>query len=248
MSPYHHLKAIASLFPNTWKLIDTFRMEQEHITDWPEWCLLAKSGWLAIIADEYHASSLTPKQTTEASYLAAIAAWRYEQGIYRFHRDVYKKVIQFSLKHKFDPQVFYQLPEWCIYVKTPHLTWNNTALAGFWCHLEWDVKEKKPILKLVLNTFQLQVISLPLDKKVLNDLNKPTKSISPQGHQVGFRHLNNYSSLFIMISLVYFIAKSSTAIGHKGKHPEKVRPKLFKGVFKLFPATQPTLWHIDSIV
>jgi len=46
-------------FPNTWKLIDTFRMEQERIPDWPEWCLLPKSAWLAILAEEYLLFSYT---------------------------------------------------------------------------------------------------------------------------------------------------------------------------------------------
>lgn len=234
MSPYHHLKAIAEQYPNAWKLIDTFRMEQDHIAGWPEWCLLPKSGWLAIIAEEYHVSSLTLKQIKEASYVAAIASWRYEQGIYRFQRDVYKQIIHCSLKNNFDPQIYYQLPEWCIYVKTPYLTWNNSALAGFWCHLEWDIKDKKPRLNFVLNTFKLQVLSIPLDKRVLNNI----------GHTK--RKIGNHSAIFIMLSLVYFIAKSSAAIGKKGRHPEKVRPKLSKGIFKLFPATQPTLWNIDS--
>ena len=100
MSPYHHLKLLTEEFPNTWKLIDTFRMEQERIPDWPEWCLVPKSAWLAILAEEYRASYLSPKQNKQAAILAAIAAWRYNQGIYRFQRDVYKKIIHYSLKNK----------------------------------------------------------------------------------------------------------------------------------------------------
>ncbi len=77
MSPYHHLKIINEQFPNTWKLIDDFRMKQEDIPDWPEWCLVPQSAWPAIVAEEYRLSHLSPKQMKEAAYLAAIAAWRY---------------------------------------------------------------------------------------------------------------------------------------------------------------------------
>jgi len=241
MSPYHHLKALAEQFPDTWKLIDTFRMEQDNIPDWPDWCLLPKSAWQAIVAKEYNVSQLATRQIKEASYLAAIAAWRYEQGIYRFKRDVYKKLIHDSKKNKLNPRIFYQLPEWSIYIKTPHLTWNNVPLAGFWCHLEWDMHKKIPILKLMLNTFTLQEISLPLDARVLNNIYKPHTS-----NYKSVKDINYHSTLFAMVCLVYCICKCSASIGNKGKHPEKTQPRLFKGMFKLFPAAQPTLWHIDS--
>jgi hypothetical protein len=194
------------------------------------------------------ASHLSPKQNKQAAILAAIAAWRYNQGIYRFQRDVYKKIIHCSLQNKFNPSIFYRLPEWSIYVKTPHLTWNNTALAGFWCHLEWNEEDNRPILKFVLNSFKLHIILLPLDKRVLNELYKPTKTRATQGGgiRVPFNDVN-YSPLFVMVALVYFICKSSAQIGSKGKHPNKVQPKLFKGVLKLFPVNQPTLWNIDFI-
>ncbi|RUR10426.1 hypothetical protein [Legionella sp. km772] len=241
MSPYHHLKLITEQFPNTWKLIDNFRMEKEQIPDWPEWCLLPKSGWAAIVAEEYRHSYLSPKQIKEIAILAAVAAWRYNQGIYRFQRDVYPKILRYSLKNKFNPHLFYRLPEWSIYVKTPQFIWNNCNLAGFWCYLEWDLKEKIPTLKFLLNSFKLEVISLPLDKQVLNALNRPTNKQLILGGE------NNYAPLFVMVSLVYFICKTSAEIGTRGRHPEKVKPKLFKGSFKLFPVNQPTLWNIDSL-
>jgi hypothetical protein len=241
MSPYHHLKAITEQFPDTWKLIDGFRMEQSTISDWPTWCLLPKSGWQAIVAKEYNVARLSPKQIKEASYLAAIAAWRYEQGIYRFQRDAYKKLMLNSLKTKLDVRVFYRLPEWSIYVKTPHLSWNSVALAGFWCHLEWDVEKKVPTLQLILNTFTLREISLPLNAQVLNNIYQPQN-----GSRSSVKDINYHSTLLTMVSLVYYICKCSGSIGTKGKHPEKTQPRLFKGMFKLFPAVQPTLWHIDS--
>lgn len=143
---------------------------------------------------------------------------------------------------------FYRLPEWSIYVKTPHLNWNNAPLAGFWCHLEWDNKEKIPSLKLVLNTFKLQLITLPLDKTVLNGIYKPQKTRkAAREYIIPLGDMNYHASLFIMVSLVYFICKASAEISKKGKHPHKVQPKLFKGVFKLFPTNQPTLWNIDSV-
>lgn len=240
MSPYHYLKAITEQFPDAWKLIDLFRMEQNTISDWPTWCLLPKSAWQAIVAKEYKVDRLSPKQEKEASYLAAIASWRYEQGIYRFQGDAYKKIKRDSLRKKLDVRVFYRLPEWSIYIKTPHLTWSNVPLAGFWCHLEWDVHKKIPKLKLLLNTYWLQEISFPLNARVLN-------RIYPQdGRQRSVKDINYHSTLCLMLSLVYCICECSNSIGNKGKHPEKTKPRLFKGMFKLFPAVQPTLWHIDS--
>ena len=46
----------------------------------------------------------------------------------------------------------FRLPEWCIYVETPGLSYVGSKVQGFWCHLEYDMNSNRSELRFLLNT------------------------------------------------------------------------------------------------
>src|SRR5690606_6284503 len=72
------------------------------------------------------------------SVLAALGAWRMTQGIYRFDESLYPAITSTPLAGDIPCDVLHRMPEWCVYVETPSLTWLNGPLHGFWAYLEYE--------------------------------------------------------------------------------------------------------------
>jgi hypothetical protein len=89
-----YLAQLSRWFPDVWSQIDNFRaVRGKGLPNWPNWCFLPMSGAYAIATQGRDVIDLDPA-TREGLWIiipeiAALAAWRPTQGIYRFHREVF---------------------------------------------------------------------------------------------------------------------------------------------------------------
>jgi hypothetical protein len=73
--------------------------------------------------------------------VGALAIWRVTQGVYRFDPTIYEAVRNTTLDRDLPTDLFYRLPEWCVYIETPGLLWpvkpRVRPVHGMWAHLDW---------------------------------------------------------------------------------------------------------------
>ena len=131
LEPNDHLNLISKKYPKAWKMVEGIR-KISHLYE-PSWCF-ASLGACKEITSVYQKRSGTDVTLGDNEALAALAAWRYTQGIYEFEENVYKALTQPGFKNNLPVEVIKTLPEWCVYIKTP----NIGLIKGFFAHLDYD--------------------------------------------------------------------------------------------------------------
>jgi len=48
-------------------------------------------------------------------------------------------------------EIFYNLPEWCLYVEVPQDNPRHAEMLGWFIHLEWDVNTGRTELRVVMD-------------------------------------------------------------------------------------------------
>ncbi|MDD2162540.1 hypothetical protein N1078_18430 [Pseudomonas sp. MIL19] len=157
VNPLLHLKKVMKDYPamSSWAKVMLQDKGKANAPDWPNWCFLPMGGWAAMI----DVSSVIAggfehlfDSSKGIGVLAALGTWRYSQGIYRFDPDLLSALTATELSGDLPCELFQRLPEWCVYVETPGLSWLESPLHGFWAHMEWDVNHQRKELRFVLNT------------------------------------------------------------------------------------------------
>lgn len=146
-SPINVLSHYVKAFPYASDCVLSFmRAKGQPGYDWPNWCMLPISAWIAIASGGEELTSLEDRQKYGqwAAELAAIYTWRYSQGIYRFDDTLYDAIINTNISDEIPSDVLYRLPEWCIYVETKDLFIRGIKVLGFWCHLDYHCGEFLP--------------------------------------------------------------------------------------------------------
>lgn len=159
VSPIQHLKRMTESYPGMSSWVSTCLQNKGKAgePDWPNWCFMPMAAWSALIQVKYLTSDpyeLELAVSLGMAQLSAIGTWRYSQGIYRYDADLLKALVNSDLTGELPSKVFRRLPEWCVYIETPGLTWLDSELHGFWAHLEWDFNLQREELRLVMNTDQ----------------------------------------------------------------------------------------------
>ena len=139
------------------------------IPNWPDYCFLPLAGSFAIVSG---GKKLTPQQilyyANDIARLAALAAWRVSQRIYRFDPDLFDELWNTPVSD-IPTEIFKKLPEWCIYIEIP-----KPPVRGVFVHLEYDVNTGREELRFIFDhtdgSFdQLAPYLLHLNKKTLAD-------------------------------------------------------------------------------
>jgi hypothetical protein len=95
--PKEHLIAFRKRYPDAFKLVDALRAEPGRAgPDWPEWCFLPFEAAYWILHGEGLPES--PTQLGDAFELAALAAWRVTQGIYRLTPELLEEAWEADLE------------------------------------------------------------------------------------------------------------------------------------------------------
>jgi hypothetical protein len=137
-----YVRAIEGRWPGVWGIIDKARAGRGRNGDagWPAWCYVPLAGTLEI-ANRY--GELEATEYSEVGVIGALSAWRLTKGLYQFDPTLLKALWETPIKSDADlpADVFYRLPEWCVYITTPGYRMDDgTSLLGFFAHLdyEWD--------------------------------------------------------------------------------------------------------------
>lgn len=148
------LRAYGARYPHAWRQIDEWRLARGHsVPAWPDWCYVPIAATLALTETGTGGVADRLRRVHDAEVLAALAAWRMGQGIYRWHPDLAAAVIDTPMDGAIPTALLYRLPEWGIYHDLPPglLTILQRPVAGIFVHLEWDANTSQTELRLVFH-------------------------------------------------------------------------------------------------
>ena len=122
--PREILATIGRAYPHLWPAVDRLRaMRADDFPEWPDWCFLPMQGAYAILSGGGD-RRVPLDRIHHVGIVAALAAWRVTQGVYRFDPAVAEAVAATPLEGELPTDLLYPLPEWCVYIETPGRTWE----------------------------------------------------------------------------------------------------------------------------
>lgn len=257
--PREHLVEAAKLYPHAWRQVDRLReLRGAGVPEWADWCYIPIAGTQAIVAEDagidvMMLSTIYPARVADAARLAALAAWRVTQGIYRFDPAVYDAVRETPVSGDVPADILYRLPEWCLYVETPGMQIDGEQLHGFFAHLEDDGKAKRTELRLLLDTetrLEPAVLHLgtwPLAESIERMRAEAERQAALRG--LAMPSLDGTVEIVRpvvepIVSLMLFLCSQAQEIGDGTRRPANPRPKRVRGEWRLFPADRATTWDV----
>lgn len=97
-------------FPRSGEIFQQFVDGKGRDLDWPNWCLLPMAGWYAIVSAHHNVMRLPLHLISDLSQLAALATWRYSQGIYRIDPEVLEELLDNPLSPNLTSNQLFNLP------------------------------------------------------------------------------------------------------------------------------------------
>lgn len=255
-APLLLLREYSGQFPRAWRQIAQIRHSRGETLDWwPDWCYCPIAASVAIISE----GNLDAPWMLERIYgnppaiMSALAAWRITKGIYRIEPTLFQELWKMPLVGNLPVEVFYLLPEWCIYIETPGIVFAGNSIAGFFAYLEYDVNDGRHELRLELIGLDLDSYSVILhlgDWDLKESMTRAFKEAYRCQHILDINipepieaEINNGAKgLTPFLNLVLYICSVNADFGRSGKpnHPSKGPTR--KG--KLQVANEPRTWEV----
>jgi len=89
----------------------------------------------------------------EISALAALGAWSFTKGRYKFDQVVYEEIIRGGFSGVLPQEELEHLPDWCVYIDTPKFElYEGLRIHGFWVFLDEVIDSGTKVLNLILNS------------------------------------------------------------------------------------------------
>jgi len=245
------LREISRRHPDAWKHYDDFRRDRgkDGLPDWPEWCFAPMAVAYAVVSRGGSLDGNLPAMS-DIQAVAALAAWRVTQGIYRFDPAL-AAAIRPTPINDIPIHILCRLPEWCVYIE------ETPDAGGFFCHLESDANTGKPELRFLIDLPGKVPAAIPLH------LDQPTLDLALDAAIAESRcqlvrtgrtlALDLLPENFIdelsatvspMLNLVLYLCAENSDIG--GERQERPRPIKTKKGWKLFPPDKPRVWDVGS--
>ncbi len=154
MRPIGHLSSVGHDYPGFWRLYDDCLADRVALGGWPEWCHCPMAAAYAVVTQGGAARS---PNIGDVARVAALAAWRPTQGVYRPHPALLSALRATPVTGELPVAHLLRLPEWCVYVETdaadpPLVAPDGARVLGFFGHLEHDANRGRPELRLLLDT------------------------------------------------------------------------------------------------
>ncbi|QQR69097.1 MAG: hypothetical protein IPI58_09815 [Alphaproteobacteria bacterium] len=188
------------------------------------------------------------------SRLAALAAWRPTQGIYRYDPALYAALADTSISGDLPCDILYHLPEWCVYIDTPGQQAYGDRLHGFFAHLERDANSGIEELRLLLDTDAglhpqpLHLGAWTLDEAITRAIELAqanVRSIAPPVPDLPpSLGADIRQTVEPLISLLLYLCADDAEIGDSTRRPAYPRPIRTKLGWRLFAPDQPTIWDV----
>lgn len=166
--PIQYMTGILDRHPGLWARIADMRSMKgttlqaptnrgKKFPDWPDWCYFPR--WMAAVAlagdrgVEEEEARVDLELESEA--VAAVAAWRMTQGVYRFDETLFCELFKTSIEGEIPVEVFRRLPEWCVYVEIPDslaiLHESLLSVYGFFVYRDPDGEQGDGNLHFILD-------------------------------------------------------------------------------------------------
>lgn len=264
--PCRWLSLANKIWPKIWREIDRYRTDPKSIgydQGWPKSVFVPRAAAMFSLWNyaEKHPGpwdrSQGPFSTSadnmltadnEGSVLTALAAWRLTQGIYRFDPEIYEALVETPITGDLPWEVFFNLPEWCVYVETS----QTKSQKGFFAFIEYNNASD------AYTTFCLYIIRdhngmlsqypIPLSKapllQILTDMRKGANVPGP-AHEVPDKgDYELHEQIRPMVSLLLYLCAVNAEIGTGTRGPIRPQPTKTKEGLRMFPADRPTTWDV----
>ena len=253
--PCDHLSEMARRYPQAWAQIDDFRAAQGYdLRRWADWCYIPLAATYAIVSNQRGVDRIFDVDAMrDVGQLAALAAWRMTQGIYRFAPDLYDTLIKALIDNTTTTDLFLRLPQWCCYIETPGMRYFDKRIIGCYAHLEQDQNKGRAELRFLLDADD-QLISVPLHigawslaEAVARALRESGKHQYLSGVLIELDDAERVTQLRTAIeSIISLIAYICThPISKNQRTPSNPEPKIINGEWRLMPALSPTTWIME---
>jgi len=257
--PMRFLHKANKFFPYDWKKVDAELIARKaSFPDFPKWCFLPLDSWSEIYSDGIDLGFIdAPPLYINVAPFAAIATWRYSQGVYRIDEDVFSPMGKSRIGKRLNAEDLLRLPEFCIYIETPGMTWEGKQLFGYWTFLDWDDEAKITKMHIVLD-----VLGLPIPFFIhLGDWSLE-EAVARAFDEVAEKNALDWSihtprtaredavyaaALEPFISMLLCLCTEEPDIDDSavpGSSPAYPQMKKTKGGLRLFAPEKPRLWHV----
>lgn len=223
--PRSILKHVSLLYPSAWNAIDALRVANNKNNAWPK-CIFCPS--LAI-------RSLF-NGNNDLRIIAGLAAWRLTQSIYVFSPEIIKKL---ELQNETLATPIPKMPEWCMYICTPELLWNEEKLNGYFCYL--DLGENGEILStLILVVGDISANNLVEISITMTQLLELDAFPGPNGLPVTGATLDTVK---LLLNMYLYLCRIDITFSCGGT-PSKPKPKRTKNGWVFFEPSKPKIWEV----
>jgi hypothetical protein len=239
------------------------RMKGRGTPDWPYWCFLPEAYWLMLFMGKRRCQ-FNRELWFEIRKLQILGTWRYSKGIYSLHPALLDALTETPIVDSLPVEVFFRLPEWCIYVRTPEMQVRGDLLYGFWAMVNHDTVDNRRSLYLLLNGKEgiqtESVVLKPGSIKTLLDemLCESLDSSGADATIIGLlkqsayveEHLKRKSDdISKLLSILLFICSDEPDIDSErqpGAYPVYPKSVKTKKGFRLFPANGSHHWTVGE--
>jgi len=248
--PCRWLSLANKLYPKLWRFVDARRSESNRTCPrsvFVDRLTVAKflepdlKAYLKRVQREELSKTELDVCFQDIGILCALSSWRPTQGIYRFDSEIYEELINTPLTGDLPFEILYQLPEWCVYVETPHLE----HYYGFFACLDYHSYAGEPEVGLFLvfeRSDGLIADVLRFSKAPLPEIVEQECTKDGVVHGEG---LSEKTEVYQRtISLLLYLCASNAEIGAPSRRPTLPSPKKTKDGWRLFPPDQPTTWDV----
>lgn len=264
-----HLVEVGRTYPQAWRMVDHYRAGRGTMyPDWPQACYLPIAAAAGIVAaqagvDITRLSTRHPERVPDAARLAALAAWRVTQGIYRFDPDLHGALIDTPVTGDLPADVLMHLPEWCVYIETPQMSFAGSRVFGAWAHLDHDPSGRTE-LRFLLDGDSPACVLLPIAIHVTGGLKEGLDAFiaeaTRQAEKIGVGALLQAAEPFAggasaafcrdvepLVSLVLYLCTAAADISRGGhsERPHNPAPvKTRRHGLRVFPVDEPRQWDV----
>ncbi|MGO4815337.1 AcrVA2 family anti-CRISPR protein [Cupriavidus sp. 2MCAB6] len=191
----------------------------------------------------------TPKGlVTHLQLVATIAAWRVTQGIYRIDPTVYDALCATPVTGELPAALLRHLPEWCVYLETPGMHWDDLLVYGVFANL-CETNTGREVLMLQLNyTDGLLTCPIDLTRRTLGEaIRGMFQSMREDGMAPEPDFERNMPTLLPRIlSLLLYLCSEAAEIGDGASRPSRPVPKRTKKGVRMFAAQRPVCWDVAT--
>lgn len=255
--PVQLLRDYSREFPHAWRKISRLREQRgKSLPWWPDWCFCPIAASVAVIAEHAEKTDQSVVQLSinyPPGVMAALSAWRITKSIYRFDKTLLNEITAMPMEGNIPSEVYYSLPEWCLFIETPGFTYLKQPVIGCFANLEYDVNTSRPELRIVLVKESMHCIPVPihlgkwtLKQGIIEFFKESARFRGEEKDPVEYDKESREAVQSIaddvqpFVNLVLYLCSVNADFG--SKRPSHPIRKLRKG--KVQAATEPRIWDV----